>query len=44
LHVNVSGTLPPGGSAQTLTLQAMLTAAGVPAGDAMAQTSVQLMP
>ena len=44
LHVNVSGALPSGSAAQTLTLQAMLTATGIGAGDATAQTSVQLMP
>lgn len=44
LHVNVAGTLPSGASAQTLTLQAMLIGTGIPAGDATAQTSVQLMP
>ena len=44
LHVNVSGTLPSGASPQTLTLQAILTATGIPAGDATAQASVQLMP
>jgi hypothetical protein len=44
LHVHVAGTLPPGSSAQTLTLQAMLTGTGIAAGDATAQASVQLMP
>ena len=44
LHVNVAGTLPSGSAAQSLTLQAVLTATGIGAGDATAQTSVQLMP
>ena len=44
LHINVSGALPSGSAAQSLTLQAMLTATGIGAGDATAQTSVQLMP
>jgi hypothetical protein len=44
LHVNVAGNLPPGSAAQTLTLQAVLTATGIGAGDATAQASVQLMP
>lgn len=44
LHVTTSGTLPAGSQAQTLTLQATLTATGIPAGDATAQANVQLMP
>lgn len=44
LHVTASGTLTTGSSAQTLTLGAVLTATGIPAGDATAQTNLQLMP
>ena len=44
LHANVAGNLPSGSAAQTLTLQAVLTATGIGAGDATAQASVQLMP
>ena len=44
LHVNVTGTLPPGSSAQTVTFSAVLTATGIAAGDATAQTNVQLIP
>ena len=44
LHVTASGSLASGSPAQTLTLGAVLTATGIPAGDATAQTNVQLMP
>jgi Domain of unknown function DUF11 len=44
LHVTTMGTLPPGGAAETLTIQAMLTATGNAPGDATASNSMQLMP
>lgn len=44
LHINVMGTLPPGSAAQTVTIQAQLTANGINPGEATAQTTVQLMP
>ena len=44
LHVTTMGSLPSGSAAQTVMLQATLTATGISAGDATAQASVQLMP
>jgi Domain of unknown function DUF11 len=44
LHIAVTGTLPPGSSAQTVTFQATLTATGVSAGSAVASASVQINP
>lgn len=44
LHVNVTGTLPAGSAAQTVTFQAQLIATGINPGDAVASTSVQLTP
>jgi hypothetical protein len=44
LHVHATGTLAPGSAAQTLTIQGILTADGIGAGDAVAQDSVQLSP
>jgi hypothetical protein len=44
LHIAVTGTLPPGSGAQTVTFQATLTATGIPAGSAVASASVQINP
>ncbi|HTR04541.1 MAG TPA: hypothetical protein VMN82_15250 [Thermoanaerobaculia bacterium] len=44
LHVTTEGTLPAGSSAETLTLQASLTATGITAGSAVASANVQLTP
>ncbi len=44
LHVNVTGTLPSGAGAETVTFQAVLTGTGINAGDAVASASVQLTP
>ncbi len=44
LHVTVTGSLAPGSAAQTLTIQAVLTANGISAGQATAQANVQLNP
>jgi hypothetical protein len=44
LHIDATGTLPTGSSAQTLTLRASLTADGVRAGDAVAEHTLQLLP
>lgn len=44
LHIHTTGTLASGAVAQSLPLRATLTADGVGAGDAVAQTSVQLTP
>ena len=44
LHVSVTGTLPPGSVAQTLTIQGSLTADGINAGDVVASDTMQLNP
>jgi hypothetical protein len=44
LHVQTMGMLPPGSTAQTLTVRASLTGDGIRAGDAIANDSLQLMP
>ncbi len=44
LHITTMGTLAAGSAAQSLTVQAVLTADGIGAGDADAQDSIQLMP
>jgi hypothetical protein len=38
------GTLPPGSNAQSVTIQAQLTASGINAGDAVGSTTVQVNP
>jgi len=44
LHIAVTGTLPAGSGAQTVTFQATLTANGISAGSAVASASVQINP
>jgi len=44
LHVGVVGTLPAGSAAQSLTVNAMLTADGIHPGDAIAHATIQLAP
>jgi len=44
VHINVTGTLPAGSGAQTVTFQATLTANGVTSGSAVASASVQINP
>lgn len=44
LHITVTGTLPPGSGAQTVTFQATLTGNGITAGSAIASASVQINP
>lgn len=44
LHVTAAGALAPGAPAQSLTVQASLTADGVAAGDAVSTDTVQLNP
>ena len=44
LHVSVTGTLPSGAAAETVTFQAQLIATGINPGDAVASASVQLTP
>ena len=44
LHVNLMGSLPAGSNAQSVVIQAQLTANGVNAGDATSSTTVQINP
>jgi len=44
LHVNLMGTLPAGSNAQSVAIQAQLTATGINAGDATASATVQINP
>lgn len=44
LHVNLMGTLPAGSNAQSVAIQAQLTATGINPGDATASTTVQINP
>lgn len=44
LHIMILGILPAGSAAQSLTLNAMMTADGIRPGDAVAHATVQLMP
>jgi len=44
LHITVTGNLPAGSSAQTVTFQATLTGNGIAAGSAVASASVQINP
>jgi len=44
LHVSLVGTLPAGSAAQSLTVNAMLTADGINPGDAVAHATIQLTP
>ena len=44
LHITVIGTLAAGSAAQSLTVNAMLTADGVRPGDAVAHATIQLTP
>jgi hypothetical protein len=44
LHVNVMGALPAGSNAQSVVIQAQLTASGINAGDATSSTTVQINP
>jgi len=44
LHVGLVGTLPGGSAAQSLTVNAMLTADGINPGDAVAHATIQLTP
>lgn len=44
LHITVLGILPAGSAAQSLTVNAMMTADGIRPGDAVAHATVQLMP
>lgn len=44
LHVNLMGTLPPGSSAQSVVIQAQLTANGINPGDATSSMTVQVNP
>ena len=44
LHVGLVGTLPAGSAAQSLTVNAMLTADGINPGDAVAHATIQLTP
>lgn len=44
LHITVTGTLPAGSGAQTVTFQATLTGNGISAGSAVASASVQINP
>jgi len=44
LHVGLVGTLPGGSAAQSLTVNALLTADGINPGDAVAHATIQLTP
>ena len=44
LHITTMGMLAAGEPARSVTVQAVLTADGIPPGDADAQDAVQLMP
>ena len=44
VHINVTGSLPAGSGAQTVTFQASLSGNGITPGSAVASTSVQINP